>query len=258
MSFITLEKDNGYKGAKTQLKEINTQKYQDIKYDKDINNGYYKQEGIDRLNTSIEQYDFKKDHHNEGMNDGKLKTEQGIISTCLVTLIKTVFIFMIIFLLFYIGFSLVNNNIEIFPSKSSYTTDEFNTYLKRAFILLFSLLVFLCTIVMIIINNIINSQFKYNYLTKINMYMYNVFITIINASIYLISSYFMFTIVDNLHKKFSLWKTAGTIVGEVNIDIINLFKYVIVSVVAIFIVVNSFSICNIVHTNNKFILEEEL
>jgi len=258
MSFITLEKDSNYQNTKSKTNPQNIPQHLDIQYDKTATNGYYKQDTINRLNTTIEQYDFKKDHTKEGMSDGKIKTEQGLISTCLVTLLKTAIILIIISILLYVGFSLLNNNIELFPSQSNYTNNEFNEYLKRTFILLFSILIFICSIIMVIINNIVNSQFRYNYLTKINMYIFNIFMILINASLYIINSYCMFQIVDNLHEKFSLWKKAGTIIGEVNIDTINIFKYVIVSVIAIFIVINAFSICNIVHTNNKFILEEEM
>ena len=134
MSFITLEKDSNYQNTKSKTNTQNIPQHLDIQYDKTATNGYYKQDTINRLNTTIEQYDFKKDHTKEGMSDGKIKTEQGLISTCLVTLLKTAIILIIISILLYVGFSLLNNNIELFPSQSNYTNNEFNEYLKRTFI----------------------------------------------------------------------------------------------------------------------------
>lgn len=222
------------------------------------NDGMYKSnDNINTMNKAEEySYDFASDHVHEEETTERLKVERDIITTCLSTFFKMTILSAIIIFLLYLGISYFNTKVEIFPYQSSYTATEFNDYLKRSFILLFLILSFGCSMIMILSNAIVNNQFKKHYLSKINIYIYDVFISIINATIYCIGGWLMFLIVDNLYNKFLFWQTAGSIMGSVNIDTINIFKYVITSVIAIFIVISSFSIWGIVHKSNKFVFED--
>lgn len=217
----------------------------------------YNESTIDYLNNEEEyNYDFASDHTDTlGMEDGRLKNERDIFTTCLATFAKIIIISGILLVLLYLGFSYLDTKVELFPYQSSYTSIEFNEYIRRSFILLFLLLSFGCSILMIIMTNVVSKQFKNHYLSKINIYIYDVFTILLNTIIYIFGGWCMFNIINNLYEKFVFWQNAGTILGSVNIETINIFKYVITSVIAIFIVINSFSICGIVHKKNKFVFE---
>lgn len=257
MGFIKIEKATSHKGGKY-FGDINNIKEFDDYYNNNQQpyNNYVEEKDayIASLNSQKEEY-VEKTANSEGMNNGRIKVERDIITSCLSTFIKIIIISASLIALLYLGFHYLDNKVELFPYQSSYTAKEFNEYLRRSFILLFVLLSFGCSLLMLIINNIVTKQFKKHYLSKINVYIYEIFTIIINIAIYVLGAWCMFILIDKLYDKFVFWQSAGTIIGSVNIEIINLFKYVITSVVAVFIVINSFSICNIVHKNNKFVFE---
>ncbi len=276
MGIIKIEKTNG-RNSLNSGKYFNA--YDDSNYQEESSNNYqsipdmsdsktivinpdtlknYNESTINYLNNEGEEYsyDFASEHaSSDGMEDGKLKVERDIITTCLATFFKIAIISSLLLVLLYLGFNYLDSKVELFPYQSSYTSTEFNEYLRRSIILLFLLLSFGCSLLMVIMSNVVSKQFKNHYLSKINIYIYDTFTIIINALIYIFGAWCMFNIINNLYSKFVFWQNAGTIVGTVNIDTINIFKYVITSVVAIFIVINSFSICGIVHKKNKFVFE---
>lgn len=273
MGFIRLEKDRGRQDSgkffntyDSSLEEEMNQ-YQgvpDVSKTSDvvassINTGMYLQPSMGDLNTGSEDYayDFEADHEKDtGMDEGKIKVERDVITTCLSTFIKVVVMSCLLLVLLYLGFLYLDSKVELFPYQSSYTAIEFNEYLRRSIILMFLLLAFGCSIFMILMTNVVTKQFKRHYLTKFSVYVYDVFTSFINFVIYCVGAWCMFQVVDGLYEKFVFWEQAGTIVGSVNIETINIFKYVITSVVAVFIVINTFSIVGIVHKNNKFAFDE--
>lgn len=226
----------------------------------------YRNDTLNNLNNvGNENYVFETEKEriasdnlvSHGMNGNKIQVEGKLFPMCLTTFIcSTLLLFVIVTLMYIVLTS--SNSIEIFPYKSNYTAEEFNTYLKRSFIILFGIVSFMSIASMIVINNAVKARFRNNYLSKFKVYIYDIFIVIQNAILYIYEMIVMFSILNDIHYNFVTWQTSGKILGSVNIDTIEIFKYVVVIIMTIFIVINSFSSIDIIHSKNKFILEEQI
>ena len=198
MGFIKIEKDNkvNNKYIKDFSKELSTKdsyndsninypKTPDVSLSENIdtakNNGLYSEASITNLNnndTKEYSYNFSD---NSGMNGDELKVERDLVSTCGLTFIKIIIFTAVILGLLYLGFGYLDSKVSLFPYQSSYTAKEFNEYLRRSFLLMFLILSFGCSLVMVIITNIVTKEFKRNYLSKLNVYIYDVFTVLLNV-----------------------------------------------------------------------------
>lgn len=224
----------------------------------------YKNDSLSNLNNvGTETYTFATSDENRIANNlatssnPRFQKEGSLLAFCLTTIIPS---FFLIFLIIGLGYLALTSftPIEIFPYRSSYTADEFNSSLRRSFIILFIIISFLSIISMIIINNIVKSRFNNYYLSKFKMYFYDFFIIIQNILLYICEMFIMFSVVNSIYNDFTSWKSSGIITGNVNIDTIEIFKYVIVIVMTIFIVINSFSSIDIIHQKNKIVFENQI
>lgn len=203
-------------------------------------------------------YDFASEHDAPGMGEGKLKNERGLLGAFFQTLVNILVSVLILCGLVYLGVRYLDTSISLFPVRDTYTAMQFNDGLKKCFLISFLVIVFMMFITMIIVNGAVKKVFRKKYLNKINIYIYDFYLVLVNIGVYVLEAFLMFQVVDDLHSDFKLWVETKKILESVNIETIMFFKYVIVVIIAIFMVLNSFSAIGIVHKKNKFVLNGEV
>ena len=125
-------------------------------------------------------------------------------------------------------------------------------------IILGASLVILCFISKLFINGAIKKVLKKNYLSKLNTYIYDGFITIYNIFYYVVISFGYFRCINNIFDRLESLNETGKIVEGVNIELFGLFKYAVVVVIAVFITLNVLRGVSIVYKKNRFVFEEQL
>ena len=203
----------------------------------------------DYTNVSNNLYN---DYDNVGMNGNTIKSEVKITTICVKTVIEISVILAIIIALVFVSTNIFNYKVTLFTKLDEYTLKDYNAEVRRSFALLSGALVAICFIVKIVINNAIRGRFSKKYLKKINIYIYDGFIVLINVILYILIAAFFFYLVNEIN----IIIQNGKFIEEVNKDTINIFKYVIVIVITIFGVLNSFNGISIIHKKNKFVLED--
>ncbi len=210
---------------------------------------YNNQASNNYMNVSNNLYN---DYDSVGMNGNTIKSEAKITEVCLKTVIEIGVILLVIIALLLIGSNVSNFQFALFTKLEEYTLKDYNNEIRRSFALLSGSLIVICFIVKFIINNAIRGRFRKRYLKKINIYIYDAFIVIVNIVLYILIAFFFFYLVDQIN----IIIENGNFIEEVNKDVINIFKYVIVVVITIFGVLNSFNGISIIHKKNKFVLED--
>lgn len=201
------------------------------------------------MNVSNNLYN---DYDSVGMNGNTIKSEASIIEVCLKSVVEISVILAILIALLFIGTNIFNFQFVLFTKLDEYTLSSYNSEVRRSFVFLSVALLVVCFIVKIVINNAIRGRFSKKYLRKINIYIYDGFITIINIILYILIGVFFFYLVDEIN----IIIQNGYFVEEVNKGVIDIFKYVVVVVITIFGVLNSFTGMSIIHKKNKFVLED--
>ena len=84
------------------------------------------------------------------------------------------------------------------------------------------------------------------------------FICILNVLLYTLLAVVFFNVINNYNILFIEWYGKNMIDPEASLDILGVFKYVVVIVVAVFMSLNSFRGIGITHKKNKFIFENHL
>jgi hypothetical protein len=246
MAMISVEKDS--------VTKVQGSTTADINKERSIGD-----DNLGALNISNSSYEFTpKKNKDSGMSFGHIKKEYGLFGIC----ISTIFIILIAFALLTMIYLIItkgfNINIRIFPVRDSYTAQEFKAGLRRSFLLLSGLLLGICVLVCLIVNLTVRTRFIKHYLSKFNIFVYDIYVLAINFFLYLGVIYIFFSEVSKLHNSFVKWLSDGVITEAVKTDTINIFKYIIVVVVVIFMVINSFALIGIIHKKNRFVFEEEM
>ncbi|MBE6145591.1 MAG: hypothetical protein IKM55_01865 [Bacilli bacterium] len=217
-----------------------------------------KEVSLNSLNKKkTSSFDFSKNDNPE-MAYGKLKTERGIVGIILSTL------FMVLLLgggLIGIIFGLLkifDMKIVLFQKKNFYSVQIFNSEFGIFLLTLLALLIIVSIVFVIIINLSVKVRFRKSYLSKTNVYVYDTFLVVLNILIFSIIGLVFFLITDGYYKEFSSWISEGLLPLGVKLDIMNLFKYVIVIISAIFMSLNSFRGIAITHKKNEFIFRNHL
>lgn len=229
-------------------------------------NTVYVEQNLKNLNNqNIEQYSFtpelpkeKTPKQSSGMVGQHIQTEGNVTNICLLTFILTAISIIALIAIGFLIFTVFNKYIAIFPKQESYTPDEFNSYLRRSFMILFGIISLLSIISMIIINRNVKDRFKYHYLSKYKVFIYDAFVVFQTTFLYICEMWVMFQVINGLYNNLLTYQTNGLITGSVNIETINVFKYIIVIIMTIFIVLNSFSSVDIIHEKNKFVFENQV
>lgn len=218
------------------------------------------EDNLGSLNLAPTDYEFKQVNpiQDQGMSGGHIKKEISVFSACLSTLLILLFVIGITALSGYVAYKFSKFNFAIFPKLESYNLEQYNTSIKRCFLILSGMLLGTCILVLIVYNVIIRSRFINNYLSNIGVFIYSVFSVIVNASLFLSVIYVYFIIVNKISRIIKGYADSGVITEAVNVNTIELFKYAIIVFCVIFLVVNSFSIVGIIKEKNRFIFEEEM
>ena len=246
MAMVSVEKSNV-----TKIEGSNTE---DVNKARSIGD-----DNLGALNINNSSYDFTPSKvKDSGMSRGHVKKEYSLFGICISTICLTLFVFLLTGLIAWIITKVAHVNISVFPYKDSFTAQEFNSCLRRSFLILSGLLIGLCILVLFSINMTVNSRFINHYLSKYNIYIYDVYVLIINFLTYVGIIYIFFMEITKLNNAFKHWLEDGVITEKVNINTINIFKYVVIIVVVIFMVANSFSLVGIIHKKNRFVFEEEM
>lgn len=205
------------------------------------------------------KYDFTPSRvRDSGMSNGHVKKEYSLFGICISTVCLTLFVFLLIVLVVWLISKFTKVNLSVFPYRDSYTAAEFKVSLRRSFLILSGYLIGLCVLVLFSINMTVNSRFINHYLSKYNVYIYDIYVLIINFFTYMGIVYIFFMEITKLHNSFLRWIDDGVITETVNTETINLFKYVVIIVVVVFLVANSFSLVGLIHKKNRFVFEEEM
>lgn len=217
-------------------------------------------DNLGSLNMAPSNYEFKPSGPivDQGMSGGRIKKEMGVIKACISTLLIILFVFGFTILAGFIAYKSSKLDFHIFPVLESYNLEQYNTSMKRCFLILSGMLVGTCVLVLFVVNVVIRSRFINNYLSKIGTYIYAVYAVIVNTLLFLGVIYVYFIVVNRIGSKLNKLLTTGVITENVNIKTIELFKYAIIVCAVIFLVINSFSIVGIIKEKNRFVFEEEV
>ena len=143
----------------------------------------------------------------------------------------------------------------LFDEKKYYSFSAFNSELGRCLLTLLVLLIIISFIFVLFINISVKIKFKKAYLSKSNVYVYDLFICMFYILVFSIIGFVFFTILNNYYIDFGLWIRKGKVDPEVNLGIVNIFKYVIVIVTSLFISFNSIKGVSITNKMNNFVLK---
>ena len=215
---------------------------------------------LNSLNNSNEEYHFEFGTSSSGMSNGKLKNETSIVSACVKTTISSFIKILIFFVIIYFSVKYFKKDVDLtWFNHSEYLIDDlfWNEFLRVGMIMGGSLLV-ICFMIKLFINGSIKRVFKKSYLNKVNMYIYYVYLSIVNVEFYIGVSVIYFLIINSAYDHLKNLQSDSKIVEGINIEIFEVFKYSVVVIVAIFIALNIIRGISIVYKNNKFILEEEV
>mgnify|MGYP007069938291 CR=1 FL=1 len=194
----------------------------------------------------------------QGMHRGHLKKETSVIKICFSTVLILLFIICFTGIASVVAYKFSKINVHIFPKLESYNLEQYNTSIKRCFLILSGLLIGICFIVLFVLNMVVKSRFINNYLSKVGVVFYSIFTVIVNCLLYLGVIGVFFFIVNKISSMLNNYMIKGIITENVNINTIELFKYAIVVVCVIFLVINSFSLIGIIKGKNQFVFEEEM
>ena len=238
----------------------------DFKSNVNSSDSYKKQQDIlpgsslTSLNNSNNEYSFDFNNNSAGMNNGRIKNEIGIVPACVKTVLNSILKITILLGIVYLIYKYLNIDIDLtcFEGNEYLTKDVYWDEFKKVGIIFGASLVILCFISKLFINGAIKKVLKKNYLSKLNTYIYDGFITIYNIFYYVVISFGYFRYINNIFDRLESLNETGKIVEGVNIELFGLFKYAVVVVIAVFITLNVLRGVSIVYKKNRFVFEEQL
>ena len=202
-------------------------------------------------------FNFVKNDNPE-MAFGALKTERGIVGAILSTLFMLVILVIVFFGGGFLLLKILELKIELFHEKNFYSLQTFNSDLGALLLTITSFILIVSIILVIFTNLSVKIRFRKSYLSKTNVYVYDTFLIVLNTLVFSIIGFIFFRITDGYYNEFKMWISNGTIDPEVNLNIMNLFKYLIVIISALFISLNSIRGISITHKKNEFIFKNHL
>lgn len=217
------------------------------------------EDNLGSLNLAPTTYEYTPmANRDAGMSYGHIKKEASAISLAISTTLLILFIIGFAIGAGYLAMKFGKVSFHIFPQLESYNLQQYNDSLKRCFLILSGMLIGTCILLLIIYNLVVRSRFINNYLSKIGFYVYTIYAVVLNSALFLSVIYCYFLIVNKISSNLKKMLESGVITEAVNINTINLFKYAIVVLVVIFLVVNCFNVVSIIKEKNRFVFEEEM
>lgn len=213
---------------------------------------------MNNLNNINDKFSYRETGNvdNSGMYKGRLKTEESPTIVCLTTITSLVIFFSFIALAIFLTLHFTGYKIQFFPELDTYSVDQYKNGVIQCLIMLSGLLLFACIFVKVSINISIKSRLKKKYLKKVGIYIYDVFIVLINILIYILLAVLFFILVTKISNNIISISDEGRIYGDVNLNLVDLFKWAVVVLIAIFGVLNCFKGIKINHNKNRFVLED--
>ena len=95
-------------------------------------------------------------------------------------------------------------------------------------------------------------------MSKINIYIYDVFIVILNVLFFVLIIMAIFNLLDNLHDQFAILVELEKIDGPVNIEAIIHFKMFIVIITSVILALSSYFDVELIYKKNKFVFEDSV
>ncbi len=213
---------------------------------------------LDVLNHAADGFDFDFGRESAGMDDGRLKTEMSLARAIFATIMALAIVIGVLVGIYFVVTNVLDFHFELFAEKNYYTDEFYYSELRSCLILLSAFLIGICLLLTLFINASITGRFKKRYLKKLNIYLYDGLVVFLNILLFVIVGVIYFDIINGLYSDFSTWVKDGSLSSEVNINIINWFKYAVVVIVSLFLSLNSISGIGIVHKKNRFVFEETL
>lgn len=219
---------------------------------------HLKEDSLNVLNNSDNEYNYTFEKSNAGMNGGKLKIERGLIDCVIISYLGVFIKLSLLFIFTYAIIYFLDIPFELVIEKEYFTVNEFNKMLIRAGGILLGMLFLICFVVKIAINGSIKKRFRTKYLNKVNIYIYDVFVVILNVILYAFLAFCYFKVIEHINSDFVDFEKAGRLAKDISLNIFGIFKYVIVVIVSIFIALNSMRGIAIVHKRNEFVFNDDL
>jgi hypothetical protein len=173
------------------------------------------------------------------MTYGKLKIKRGIVGLILTILFMVLLLGGGLIGLIFVLLKIFDMKIVLFRKKNFYSVQIFNSKFGIFLLNLLVLLIIVSFVFIFLIDLSVKIRFRKSYLSKMNVYVYDTFLVVLNILIFYIIGLVFFLIIDAYYKEFSSWISEGMLLFGLKLDIINLFKYVIVIISAIFMILNS-------------------
>lgn len=211
---------------------------------------------LDKLNQKVRYaYDFStnKNVNKKSLNEEKSVVGKIIFTLFLVLLLGTLFIGSVLAVLKIFDLKIVLIEVPNYLSKKM-----FNSELVLLLITLFFIFLVASFIFAIFINIAVKVSLKKSYLSKTNVYVYDVFVCTLNLFVFSIIGIITFIVLNNYQIEFMSWIDKGLLDPMVNLSIMEVFKYIIVIVSSLFIILNSLRDISIIHKKNEFALTNHL
>ncbi len=209
-----------------------------------------KVDSLGHLNMKIEEEEDTKLDLSTTLKDGTIKYERGVIDTSFFTIFDIVIKLMILIGVVIGAYVLFPYEIHIFKVGDTMSVIEFNKQLLITVGVISSVFLITCFILVYIINSSISKRFRMKYLTKVNQYIYDVIVVIINITLYTLVAVGVFLVINYYYDMFKELVDNGILVSDAKISLINLYKYIAVVVVGLFIGLNSLKCVSIVKKKN--------
>lgn len=203
-------------------------------------------------------FNFGDENKNPEMVHGRLKTERSIAGAILSTLLMVFAIGGGLVGIVFAIFKLFNLKLVLFSEKNYYSLDMFYNELGKFLLTFFVLLLLVSFVFVFLINLSVKVRFRKSYLSKTNVYVYDVFLGMLNVLIFSIIGFVFFQVLNGYYNDFKLWIDQEILDPEVNLGMINAFKYIVVIISALFMSLNSIKGISIAHKMNEFIFKNHL
>ncbi len=193
---------------------------------------------------------------------GKLKTESTIFGICFKSILLSYLFLVILAGVIIIGYYVLQRygliHFELFPYQETYTVKEFNQYNMKMMGVLALVTVIVSLFVLIAVRWSVQSGLRKKYLSKTNIYIYDVFMIILNILFFVLIIMAMFQMLDNYHEQFELLVQLGKIDGPVNTETIVHFKMFVVIISSMVLAISAYFDVDLIHRKNKFVFDDSV
>ena len=255
-------KEKKVKEKKQEIKEETPKQVNKIA-DKTSNlNNYVSNDRNYLNNITYANIDLENKEEDSSLYKGKLKTESTIFGICFKSILMSYLIFVLICGAIVITYYVLKRfdifSLQLFKGQDMYTVEEFNNNNLRTMGILAGVTLVLSLISLLAIRMSVRSSLRKKYLSKINIYIYDVFIVVLNILFFVLIIMAIFRLIDNLHDQFAILVELKKIDGPVNIEAIEHFKMFIVIISSVILTLSSYFDVELIYKKNKFVFDDSV